>query len=370
VEPETSAAPVSEVASPQPETSAAPSEPSAVEVSGPTLVIDEVSGESLGSWTQTGATGGGRFGGLQRLQVVGDRLVALSSISRKNGGADDLVLVSSDGRTWQAASVPGDEPRFEDLAASPEGLLIGGSVRSGGKRIAQLWSTADGVTWTPVTAPASRQVDQIVSTDGPRAVVSGQRLWVDDGSGWSQGTRLENMSIARGPGGFLAWQGGGQDLAFPTMMIRSTDLTEWQEVGLPGALSRGEPAFGGVQLFVVGDQWVLVPSEVKLPDTMLVSSDGLQWQEVPRPAGLMEGEVQWMAQVGDSMQAFGQRADDGASGLWTFDLGQPGGDFQVLDPSGDAFFDDPVAFGGGHVATGLTGGPGIRTTLWETSPEG
>jgi hypothetical protein len=369
VEPTTSAAPTASAASPLPQASTAPAEPSDTETSGRPLVFDEASGESLGSWSQAGITDGGRYGLLQDLQVVGDRLVVLSSVSRKNRGVEGVVLVSSDGRTWQTADVPGDTPRFEDLAASPDGLLLGGSVQADGKRAAQMWSTPDGITWTPVEAPDARQIDQIVSTDSPRAVVSGQRLWVDDGSGWAQNTRLVNMSIARGPGGFLAWQGGGQDIMLGTTMTHASDLSDWHEVGLPGALGRGEAALGGLQLFVVGDQWVLVPSEAKLPDTMYVSSDGLDWQEVPRPSGLMEGEVEWMAQVGDTVQAFGQTAADGSSGLWTFDLGQAGAEFEVLDPSGDAFIDSPVAFAGGQVALGMTGGPGIRTTLWATSPE-
>lgn len=334
----------------------------ATEPSSAALVMGPGRGLELGSWSDAGRAStdsgdGGYFGELRQLQALGDQLFVLGTVNEPDEGpGHSVIFASSDGASWLPAAVPASEPTFTSLASTASGLIAAGSVRVDGASVGKIWSTSDGVEWTEQSAPPVTSIDQIVSTEDPLAVVAGNWLWFSpDGETWTQGTKLVNMSIAHGPGGFVAWQGGGQDRMLPTVMIHSDDLTAWTEVGLPAALGKGKAAFGGIQVFPLEDQWVLIPSEAKLPDTIYTSADGVDWQEAPRPPRMMEGMVSWITQVGDQARAFGTLTDDDGSptGLWSWQPGEPAADAVVLSDSGDEFIDAPVAWQDGYAATGL-----------------
>ena len=230
---------------------------------------------------------------LHDLTVVYDRLLAIGTIDETpEGPSHNVVLHSTDGLTWTPIEVPGSEPIVTDLAATSDGLLAGGSVMDHGERRGNLWTSLDGLSWTSKPAPPFAEVAQIVSAEAPRIITDSGRqpdVWVnvaDDD--WTTARRVNDFSIARGPGGFLMWRGGGQDETRPTRLLHSADATDFQEVELPAALTEGDDALAGVSVFALADRWVLVPSEVKLPDTIYTSTDGLTWEEAPRPAGMTE----------------------------------------------------------------------------------
>jgi hypothetical protein len=344
------------------------------------VVMDQESGQTVAGWTEIGRAdsslgGRGSLGSMRELQVLEDRLVALGSITAKRfGGQRDFIFHSSDGVTWVPATVPGDEPVIRDIAATGDSILAAGLAKVDGVRAGRLWSTSDGIEWAQIDAPPVERIDQIVSAAEPLAVKAspGNRLWVrgDDGE-WTAGRRLPGMSVLRGPGGYLAWQGGGQDLTVPTRMIRSTDLTGWDEVVLPKPLTKGHDAFAGISVFALEDEWVLIPSAAKLPDTIYTSVDGLVWQKAPRPPRMdYEDLVYWVADVDDEVQAVGVAkapTDDQPSptSLWTWKLGQPAGEPETLwsGHGGDEslVIGAPVAFDGGHIALG-------GLSLWRFDP--
>ncbi len=375
--------PAAVAASPGADTpSAAPSEiaetaePVDPELLAGALVMEPGSGETVAGFTQIGrlsANGDPRFGELQDLQSVGERLVARSSVNESKEAHHDVILHSRDGLTWLPATVPGDDPVFEDLASSGTGLMLAGSTLVDGKREAALWTSSDGVAWTVVPAPAVSRIDQIVLAGDPTVVRTGNRVWVDgDGGEWSIWNKVPNSSILHGPGGLLTWQGGGQDQTVPTWVLHNQDTqSPTTEVVLPEALQWNvvgpNPPNMGIGVFALDDEWVMVGSEAKAPDTIHVSANGLDWQDVPRPPGMSEGAVRWMAQVGDQVQAFGTVAgEDSTHGaIWTWRLGEPVGQPETLEGTGDEWIDAPVAWQGGYMATGYERNRDQYLTLWQ-----
>jgi hypothetical protein len=173
------------------------------------------------------------------------------------------------------------------------------------------------------------------------------------------------------------WRGGGQDRTVPTRLLRSADAMDFTEVELPAALAEGRPAQAGITIFPLADEWVLVPSQVKLPDTIYTSSDGVTWEDAPRPSRMTE-DIRWIAPVGGQTQAFGYATaieEDPSdlvptpTALWTWQVGQASGEPTDFDPQGDDVLDAPVAFGGGSMAVGFDGGgPGLLITVWRHEP--
>ncbi len=325
-------------------------------------------------WTERGSASyynadGTGFGQLDHLQAIGDRLVALgSTLDSENGPSHDVVMTSTDGQTWVPVTLPGNVPVLNDLTATADGLIVGGQDLVDGAKAARLWSSPDGLEWTDVPAPEGAGViSQIVSASDPLVVRVNQRLYELGTDGvWIEQNRIPNSQILRGPSGYIVWQGGGQDQRFGLTMFQQATLdSPISEIGLPGKLGRGALSQVGVQLFAVGDQWVMVPDGYETP--IYASSDGFEWQELPRPDRMLGGYVEWMGMIGDQLQAFGiQYRDNGSpSGVWTIDpASSDPAPFEMLDRAGDQHMGAPVAFGDGYLATGIYTGRGGGITTW------
>jgi hypothetical protein len=335
------------------------------------LVMREGDGQNVAGWTEHGSVranhaDGSANGELRHLRSIADRLVAIgSTVEPGDGPRHDVVYHTLDGMTWFPATVPSTKPRFSDLASAGEALVLGGSDRVGGKRKARLWTSSDGVGWTKLAVPSRlKRIDQIVSAgaeDAPLVVRSGQNLWArQDGDDWTFITKLIDMPILHGPGGFLAAQ-------FPNRILLhwDDDLGSITEVPLPKAMGKNPDLLADAQLFALEDQWILVPHVLTNPDTIYASSDGLAWTEIPRPGGIVAGAVRWMADVGAGVQAFGAvDGDDGdEGGIWTFVPGEPVAEPATMARS-DEFIDAPVAFGDGYAASGLRMGRRWALTSW------
>ena len=340
------------------------------------LVMDAGSGQSVAGWTEiarldTSNQDGSGYGEMRRLQAVGDRLVAIGSTQAANEGPTrDVVYHSVDGVTWVPAAIPGSQPTIADLAATAAGIVAAGSDSIDGTRVARIWSSSDGIEWLEVDAPPDqKRIDRIVSADAPLAVQSGRAVWVnDDGDGWTLVDRLgTDMSLMKGPGGYLSWQ----FIDVATLLHRDDLASGVTEVSLPAKLSRGGAAVvSDTQIFALDDLWVLVPHVSSSPDAIYISPDGIEWTEAPRPPGMVAGAVRWMADIDGRVQAFGavdgDEGDEG--GIWTFVLGEPVGDAETMAGS-DEFIDAPVEFEGGYVATGLKMGRDWTLTTWERTIE-
>ena len=313
-----------------------------------------------------------RFGEIQDLQVMGDLLVARSSINERNEQSRDVILRSADAMTWLPVDVPGDDAVIRDLIATGDRLIAGGSLAADGKRRAALWSSPDGLAWTEIPAPPTKRVDQVVSVDEDGSIVrSGDQLWATQDGEWTEWNDIPNSSILRGPGGYLTWQGGGQDQAVPTSLLyNAAPFTRGTEVTLPEPLRWKTAPIGApdmdVQVFALDEEWVMVGSEVKAPDTIHSSTDGLEWLDVPRPPEMAVTQVRWMAPVGDQVKAFGTVTgnDSSAGAIWTWTLGEPAAAPEMLSGSGDEWINAPVPWQGGYVATGYERNRDQFLTVW------
>jgi hypothetical protein len=350
------------------------------------VVMGAPSGASVGGWTEIGRTPvvdpeGPSLADLRDLTALDDVLVAIGTIDETPEGPSHRVLLrSTDGITWLPVDVPGTDPVVTALASTADGLLAGGSEIRDGERAGSLWTSSDGLAWTAMEDIPFAEVRLIVSGDVPLVVVDDSRrpsVWVSDdgGEGWSTSRRLNDFSIARGPGGFLMWRGGGQDRTVPTRVLHSADATDFRDVELPRALTRGDDALAGVSVFALGDGWVLVPSEAKLPESIFTSDDGRSWEEKPRPVRLTE--ARWVADVDGEVQAFGAASPVEAdpsdlvatpTGLWTWQLGEASDEPEVLDADGDDVIDRPVPFADGSFALGRDGGEDAAVTVWRYEP--
>jgi hypothetical protein len=350
------------------------------------IVMGAPSGASVDGWTEVGRTpvvdaDGNSLADLSDLTAVYDRLLAIGTLDESpEGPSHQVVLTSTDGLTWVPVEVPGTDPVVTDLAATSNGLLAGGSVMDGDERRGNLWTSLDGLTWTSEATPPFAEVQRIVSAEAPLVVTAAGRrpsVWVNVGDDdWTASRRVNDFSIARGPGGFLMWRGGGQDRTVPTRLLHSVDAKDFKEVELPAALTKGDDAFAGVSVFALADRWVLVPSDVKLPHTIYPSVDGLTWEAAPRPTGMTE-PVRGIAYVGDEAQAFGYGTPPEAdpselvptpTALWAWQLGEAALEAAVLDPEGDDSIDAPVEFADGYTALGRDGGEDAHVTVWRYEP--
>ncbi len=339
------------------------------------LVMDPSSGQSVAGWTEVGrissTDGDTEYGEMRHLQTIGDHLAVIGSYHRPaEGPIHDVIYRSVDGISWVPAAVPGNEPSINDLATTAEGLVAAGSDKVDGADVARIWSSPDGIDWTEVAAPTDlKRIDQIVSSEEPLIVRGGRQLWANnDGTEWTLANRLgKDMSVLKGPGGFLLWQ-----FIEVTTVLHSTDLMSGStEVGMPAKLSKGGPGVvSDMQIFATDDLWVLVPHVLSSPDAIYTSSDGIEWTEAPRPPGIVAGAVRWMADIDGQIQALGavDGDDTDAAGIWTFVPGEPVADPEIMDRA-DEFIDAPVAFGDGYAATGLYMGRGYELTSWERASD-
>lgn len=321
------------------------------DVDGRTLVMGQPTEQSVGDWREIGRAPetfeDGSYAWLGDLRVVADQLVSLGGLCQPDEGAcADILWRSSDATTWTQAEFAGSNPAVRAITTTPEGLVAVGSTRSDGTTQAAVWTTADGVDWAESAAPPVRAIESVAASGESLVVTSGKHMWVTEGDGtWQQVKRPLGARVAAGPGGFLAYRGGGQDRVTPSALWRSSDGLEWRPVKLPRVLRKGPNALGELQLFPLTDGWILIPDRAKSPTAIFTSSDGVRWQSVPRPPKMSAG-VSWVEEFGDLVQAHGLIINED-SGLWTWPLGDRA---QRPTVAHDIRINRPVAWQDGYVA--------------------
>ena len=139
------------------------------------------------------------------------------------------------------------------------------------------------------------------AVSGDAVVIYGddENMWVStDLADWRRPRRPPGMFMADGPGGLIAFGGGGPDSIRPTTLWRSSDGSAWERVKLPKAARRPND---GVGVFGLDDGWVLVSDQ---PGPIFTSPDGIRWRRSPRPPGMTHG-ARWITSMGDRVQAHG-----------------------------------------------------------------
>lgn len=335
------------------------------------FTFEPVEGRSFESWIEVGRAPGSD-GYMTRLRVLDGRLLAAGrwmpageAFERSN-----RAWFSDDGWTWTATTLPGASPQVNDLEVRPDGSMAIAVGYSADDWTGAIWVTSDGVEWQAARPPSKGEVDAVAVSDEVVAVSAGYRLWTTtDLDEWRRVKGPGTVSgVAYGPGGFLATEGGGQDLISETAVWHSADGIEWAKVKLPKALRN---ASVGVSVFPFDEEWLLVPDKRGL---MYRSTDGRRWRQVPRPPGLTEGYVVWMLDLGEAVQAEGHlfRRRNPGSGVWTFVPGEPVAKPKSA-PEGFIRTDAPVAWDDGYLGVGSMEGEGPDTTvltLWRREVSG
>jgi hypothetical protein len=289
-----------------------------------------------------------------RFGVMGDRLVGIGGPMVMGEDWDyvdpddgrrwdfaDRAWYSDDGLSWTMSRLPGGRPRVSDLAVRPDGsmaIAVGYTTDERNDWAGAVWVTTDGVEWQAVMPPSKREVDWVAASDEVVAVSAGYQLWTTtDLEEWTRVKGSSPVGITYGPGGFLAAEGGGQDLISPTALWHSEDGVEWAKVKLPKALRK---ASVGVSAYPLDEEWLLVPDKRGL---MYRSPDGKRWRKVSRPPDMTVGYVSWLVDLGDVVQAHGvlfdrERQPDG---VWTF---RPGERMPKAKVPPEGFVESPVVW--------------------------
>lgn len=325
-----------------------------------TFAFEPAGERSFEGWTEVGRAAG--EGSLLRLRVLDDRLLGVGDWMPAGERIDraSRVWVSDDGWTWTASTIPGGLPQVTDLAVRPDGSMAVAVGYTEDDWRGAIWVTSDGLEWRTVAPPSRSEVDAVAVSDEVVAVSAGYRLWTTtDLERWRRvkgpGTAL---GVDYGPGGFLASEGGGQDLIAETALWHSADGLQWRKVRLPKALRNTSV---GLSIFPLDEEWLLVPDKRGL---MYRSSDGRRWRKTPRLPGMTEGYVGWMADVGEAVQAEGHlfRRNKPGSGVWAFVPGERVAKPRAA-PQGFIWTDAPVAWADGYLGVGSMEGEGPDATL-------
>lgn len=206
-----------------------------------------------------------------------------------------IAWTSPDGATWQritAASgldAPG-RTSFEAVTATPAGVFIGGSYRTGNSRKAAVWRSTDTVTWHRLDSPAF---------------------------GTSQAQEIATLASFRG--GLVAGGAATENGTDAAAVWTSADGESWARV------AHDEATFGGagsdaINLLLPLPDGILAlgrasPGKLDPDAAVWTSRDAASWQREPMPAEIFGGpnteEFLTAAVVGNRVAATGRskRAD-------------------------------------------------------------
>lgn len=187
---------------------------------------------------------------------------------------------------WRLEKIPpaGAGPWATPVAvAEGEGRLVavGGPVMEkgvvGGAYIGSIWTSIDGLTWTPV------ELDPVLfKLTSAGAPTSGPQPGLKD--------------VAYGPRGFVVLGYAATDQGTSVVIWRSTDGLAWESLDLPESLFEGARPTAVMAAgpgYVIVGAWLdpIAPNEGAAPPRAAVwtSSDGRTWTRVPNQTGFGVG---------------------------------------------------------------------------------
>jgi len=307
---------------------------------GPTGAAAWISTDLL-TWRRV--TGDPSIGGDQMSDVVagGPGFVAVGSSAE---GA--IASVSSDGFHWQAIALP------RGAHAWVGHVVLQGStfVAFGGEEAAEeeqvrlrVWTSADGVSWEPLAAPAALDFPQSWGDTvgvGPPGIVYVAEREVERGEdGLSVvplGFRLEGTTTWRpstfsGPDGYvtgITWHedrfvavGGDVGYSSPVAWTSPDGLT-WQSVDVVIAADVDSPPPGAfASIVATADGRLLASTGYENDSRLWISDDGAAWSAVPWFGAEGTRWLNGMASFGDRLVAFGG-AEDAALVSDGYDAGE------------------------------------------------
>jgi len=204
----------------------------------------------------------------------------------------------------------------------------------------QVYTSPDGINWTPRTVPSGWWTDviyasgQFVAT--ARNYGTGEVMTSPDGITWTSRTAPGDeswMGLTYGNGRYVAVSFGPGD-----RVMSSTDGINWTPHAATAAYSWDGVAYGNGRFVAVAEE--------NATDSVMTSTDGMNWTPVTMPSAIILREVIYAGGQFVAISDVGGRVATSPDGLtWTIHAGLPSGSWVG------------IAYGGGrYVATGY-GGP-------------
>jgi hypothetical protein len=213
-------------------------------------------------------------------------------------GADAASWSSTDGATWTRSTSDLGVGVINAVVRGPSGYLAVGSTGPNipawpGLANDEVWTSADGATWTLVAGAGARFGGDIattlVATSSGWLTGNAGGIWQSvDGTTWLQVNDTNIQQLVAGGPGFVA---RGVDQQGNATLATSIDGSAWAPVGAPGLDLPAVAADAG-HIAVVGwpDQ-----TETGSP-TVWFSVDGASWTALPAlPAGLQNVSLSLVA---------------------------------------------------------------------------
>lgn len=271
-----------------------------------------------------------------------------------------------------------------DVMAGGPGLIAVGSVSEGAHKVAAVWTSADGRTWTRVPTAAAfmdgfmSRVVQHGSTlvglgfdcsPGSQYICGEARIWLSgDGQHWqtasatfggpSMGGLISGFeAITVGGPGFVAV--GGTDAADPyggkpvgAGVATSADGSHWTTQAAASPQFAGA-SMGGVAAGRSGGL-VAVGSGARLEPAVWTSADGLAWTRLPSTDTPSQGELDDIAAGPSGFVAVGRYGDHATS--WTSHDGRAWRETPATPALADAAMTRVIWDGSAFLALGRSGG--------------
>jgi hypothetical protein len=278
-------------------------------------------------WTQVSAASA--FGGpgdqqMWRTAVSGSRLVGVGFSDSAGGREAAAWSATAEATVWSrvppsdALRGAGGQAAMSAVVTGGPGFVASGLTTTAKDFDAEVWTSTDGQTWTPVQDPKALggpgdQVMNRVATGGPGFVAvgfdpSGQRsaaaVWTSsDGSTWQRvtgsrealaGDQLKMRDVTDGGPGLVAVGFSGPQGNSDAVVWTSADGTTWTRLtgspkvfGGPGSQVMATVVAGGPGLVAVGAD--------NTDAAVWASKDGTTWTKVPAdPAVFGVGGDQFM----------------------------------------------------------------------------
>jgi hypothetical protein len=225
-----------------------------------------------------------------------DRVVAIGTTQALDGTTQGRIWTSADGLSW-TPTLSAPSSTFLTVNAvirtATQFVAIGGIDDGDGQTVT--WTSPDGAAWTETALDVGGAPVQLA--DGPAGLLVLDLVYGDTGDGTSEATLIGPSGttrsslppglvdrVAAGPGGYWAFAAPAGEPRSP--IYRSTDGLTWTTAGsLPRA------AWVGAAV-VQNDGSVIAATEVEedgVTDQVLRSADGATWTPVAWPSPMETG---------------------------------------------------------------------------------
>jgi hypothetical protein len=230
------------------------------------------------------------------------RIVAIGATQARDGSTQAQIWTSPDGLAWTPIlKVPPDTYySVVSIVRTATAFVVVGTIDSGNSREA-MWTSPDGIAWTETDLPNGAPLQIADGPAGPlvlevagNAGAEGRSASLIGPSGVVAAALPPGQidTIAAGPDAYWAFGEQASAIGPGRPVYRSVDGQTWTRTGaLPAMSTRLPTSVIAAAVAQVGGALVVVTSagDPSRPDEVLRSSDGSEWNTVTWPSPLEKG---------------------------------------------------------------------------------